>query len=184
MLKTHYDLDHSDMLIGVGGEWDRFAQDNDAPNAMADNVLGNRLWDHIQTHSVASYLNALFFTCRELQTRLVLPYRCDSPTVPQLFTMQIIPIGQGGLRVEHIQQAQPLSNGSGAPIRLTDRHASVKCSVCCSVKVGADWIDPFATPDQIDFPKGLGLCRSCKTEAMGVISAALDSRKNVLSWRA
>lgn len=165
MLKTYYVLDRNGRILDAGGDWDQFALANGADGAVARKTIGTTLWENVAGFETQSYLNALFFAVRSLLDTISLPYRCDSPTERRLFNMTIAPADNLELPVDHALVSCSSNRQLPAVSSFTGRHSAVKCSVCCSFKVGKTWVDPFTSPDPIDFPEGLGVCPECKRTA-------------------
>lgn len=157
----YYVLTARNVIEDAGGEWDQFALENGGDTAIRSKVIGTSIWDHIATAEVAAYFDAVLFSARKTDHVVSLPYRCDSPDEPRLFKMNVHPLGQGGLKVEH--HAQPISfDISRSPVKLESLHSVEKCSICCAFKVGDQWIDPYSQPSKQEFPQGVGLCPSCE----------------------
>lgn len=183
MNNSFYQVDSDDRIIGVSESWDSFALDNDGKAATAHKVLGTLLWDHIHQFEVKSYLNAIFFSVRQKGEIVCLPYRCDSLMQSRAFLMTVRPLSYGGLCIEHDEVKTSLALVKKAPLELHSYYSHMKCSVCCSFKVGDEWVDPFSEPLEIDFPKGLGICPKCKAEAAAVLAASDQSKKsNVIAF--
>lgn len=165
-----YILDHADVVDGIGGDW---SSENSDQRSWSDQVLGTKLWKHIQGQETKSYLNAVFFAVRQSQEVIILPYRCDTPLKPRHCLMAVIPRQNDGLTVDHLD-GPVLTHATAAPLVSTyDAFSTTRCSICCAFKVGSEWIDPHTLPDPTDFPKGFGICPTCKSFAAGQISEAL-----------
>ncbi|THH37138.1 hypothetical protein E4Z66_09405 [Aliishimia ponticola] len=169
-MRSFYDIDQQDVIVGIGGDWDTFALQNDSPSAQAAEVTGYPLWDSVEGFETMSYLNALFFAVRRKGIPLNLRYRCDSPKMARLFNMTISPLRENGLRVEHVQIAPGPHMQHQTAVDFSLHYSPKKCSVCCAFLIGDEWVDPFTLPTTVDFPKGVGLCEHCKKEALNAIA--------------
>jgi len=166
----YYTLDHNDVVDGIGGDW---ASENADQLAWSDQVVGTKLWKHVQGQETKSYLNAVFFAVRQTQEVIILPYRCDSLLKPRHCLMAVIPQQNDGLTVDHIDGPVLTHVKAAAQENTHDVYSTKRCSICCAFQLGREWIDPHTLPNPIDFPKGLGICPSCKSVASGQISEAL-----------
>jgi len=168
-----YSIDENDLIYRTSGTWTDFASENGGSKDIAQDVVGTELWDHVHGLEIKSYLNAIFYAVRTSRHSIVLPYRCDTPLQPMLFSMTVAFEQNGCLRVDH--KAQPALVGV-RPSNVADisqTGSQLKCSVCCAFKVGEEWLDPFVQPSVMDFPKGLGVCPACKRKAAGATTEVL-----------
>lgn len=180
-MRTSYTIDREYKIVSVDGLWDDFAAKNDGAMAMADQVIGRSIWEFVVGFEVQSFLNAVIFSVRQKNLEFESLYRCDSPDTPRLCRMNAISLPHGLVRVEHTllghPQLRPLYNVRS----LVDRRCVNRCSMCCSFKVGDDWIDSFANPEKNFFPKSHVVCPTCKGEArrgLGEIIRLTGSRRS------
>ncbi len=83
-------INGDDLLVSTSPEWDRFAIANGAPEVVASRVLGRPIWSFLSdptTHSVYQRIFAIVRAGR----RLLLPFRCDSPTRRRSMMLSIEP---------------------------------------------------------------------------------------------
>jgi hypothetical protein len=175
---SFYRLNSLNRIVDAGGAWDAFARAAAAPGAGRDAVIGRSIWEFLQSAELQGYMNTLFVAARVTGHPISLPYRCDSKQVPRRYMMTITPLRKGGLMVRHDPVMLSLEEGPNC-LPLTAWHTETKCSVCCAVKVGEQWIDPFVQPSEMLFPKGLGVCPKCKAEGAAKVAQimALPRRK-------
>lgn len=162
-LFSFYVLDTHDVIAETGGQWDDFAYENNGAAAATGNVLGHSLWSMIQGREMRSFLNGVFFWCRQERVGFESLYRCDSPDEARLFRMIVESHDNGFLWVGH--RFVTSSRKSMSVVELSERLQGARCDMCCYYKVGNEWIDPFAHPAPHDFPSKNVLCPSCKREA-------------------
>lgn len=161
-MKTSYTVDQDHRIICVGGSWDDFAAQNDGANAMAEQVIGHSLWKFTDGFEVQSFLNAIIFSVRQKNQVFTTLYRCDGPNTPRLFRMTATPLSQGHVQVDHALLETPQFPFSPSVVALVRNVCNNRCSMCCSFKVGEDWIDPFAHPETRFFPDSHVVCPACK----------------------
>lgn len=123
-MKTYYILNANNIILETGGDWDRFASENDGAAAMGDQVRGHSLWRFVQGDGVRSYLNAVLFSCRSQGRGLVLPLRCDSPFERRDLRMTVTPLPGQLLKVSHHQVITRPRNLTGA---VWERGGCINC---------------------------------------------------------
>lgn len=157
-----YVINEADDIVSVGPEWDRFAVENDAPRAMAKNVIGRKIWDFIDGFETSSYLNAIFYACRMDTESFDILYRCDAPEVQRLFRLSICPEEKGWLTLNHALVHNKKRLQANNVAIFTDHFDNTRCSVCCSFLVGENWIDTFSHLNDRYFPKSYSVCPTCR----------------------
>jgi hypothetical protein len=183
-METSYTIDPDDRLVAINGPWDTFAMENRGECAVAEKILGHRLWNFVQGFETQSYLNAIFFFCRNEKEQFETTYRCDSYGEKRLFRMNIEFHDPGVLLVSHrlVSSTQIISPDNVVPIK--DWISETRCSVCCKFQINDTWIDPFAVAEVMYFPRSYVVCPECKAVArkqLGSVStvSALRSRDSV-----
>ena len=88
-----YRIDASDTITYVNPEWIRFAEANDAPDLTADAVVGKSIWAFIHGADTQSLYKELFRNLRSHPSEIMIPFRCDSPTIirRRLFNTEPVP---------------------------------------------------------------------------------------------
>jgi hypothetical protein len=79
--KYRYRVDAADLLVWVDAWWLAFAQENGAPELTEELVLGRCLWDFVGGCATQELYRDIHGRVRSTGTAVVLPFRCDSPTV-------------------------------------------------------------------------------------------------------
>lgn len=166
---TEYRLDQDNRIVGVAGGWDAFATENGAPAARADAVLGRRLWDFIEGHQTRALLNNLFMIVRLRDAALKLQYRCDAPALRRVYEMAVEPGPDDGLTVRHRLLSSARAPSGARVVIFAPEGDRARCSICCAVRVGDAWFDPFALADARFFVRAYGVCPHC-----AAATAALD----------
>lgn len=72
-----YYIESSNKIVDLSPDWDQMAVGEGAPGPPRSEIIGCSLWDFVSGHETRSYLNALFFWCRQSNRAVSLPYRCD-----------------------------------------------------------------------------------------------------------
>lgn len=140
---TEYELDADDRIRSVGGAWQAFAHENDAPD-LADAVLGTSIWRWIEGPEVRHLYEILFSGVRETGSRVRFPFRCDSPRLRRFMELDVAPVSHGGLRLRAVLTRVEPRKPVGLPAARSDgpgAHLAI-CSWCNHVRVGADrWLE-------------------------------------------
>lgn len=159
-------VDRDNRIVEAGGgEWDRFALENDGRDAVAARVLGTNLLDHV--HGDASRM--LVFTMLERARRITrphkVPFRCDSPHFKRFMEMEVSPAPNQGvsfayrlLRVEPFPEPLRFAVGDArrGPLRI-------RCSSCNRIREAGRWREPEETmtgPEPIII--AYGVCDICQ----------------------
>lgn len=142
--------------------WDKFASDSDGQAALEKNVIGGTIFDFVNGFDTASFLNAIFFAVRSKHSEFTTTYRCDGPNEKRLFRMHVLPLVNGGLRVDHTLTGSRVVSPKASILSLRQAACENRCSVCCSIRVADEWIDSFSQPDIAFFPNSHTVCPNCK----------------------
>jgi len=166
-----YWLDIGDVIVDITGEWNSFAQENNAQELERRRVIGRNLLSFIQGDVTRMYVRTLIQSARLMRKPLVRAYRCDSPEQRRYMEMRLCLEDSGLLRWEHrLVRIEPLPrrlefrvlDGPVRPPRI------VRCSICNRLKQRAGWVEPDA--GEIPCPEGdgqipviYGVCPGCLT---------------------
>ena len=105
--KYRYAVDASDTIISVSPTWLAFARENGAPELSEPAVVGRSLWDFIDGPETVSLYKAIFQRVRSSTPRVMMPFRCDSPTLRRHMRLDITRCPDGGLQfdsvLEHVE---------------------------------------------------------------------------------
>lgn len=169
-MKNRYILNASDQIISVGSGWDEFALQNNAPDAVAKNVIGRRYWEFVSGRETISFLNSIFFACRMDMQPFSILYRCDSADEKRLFRLVIQPGQDKALTLDHQLVHSTTYSSSKKVVDFENRFDGSRCSICSSFLVGDNWIDPFTQPDTRYFAKSYVVCPKCTEETQFELS--------------
>lgn len=165
-MENQYVLSPSGQIISVSADWDKHALRNGAPMAVSKYVLGRDWWEYVSGVQTRSYLNAIFFACRMDNQIFSIQCRCDAPDEKMLYRFTVRPQEDETLVVTHTHIRASEFHKSEFETGLQDSVETERCSVCCSFRLGENWIDPFSQPDKRYFPQSFGVCPDCRAAAM------------------
>ena len=84
-----YQLDANDVLVSVSDDWLAFARENGASELVAESVVGKSLWDFIPDEPTRTLYRDVFATVRATDQPVVVPFRCDSPTLQRFMRLEV-----------------------------------------------------------------------------------------------
>ena len=164
-ITNSYTLNDEDRIVSVGPQWDQYALDEDAPESVADKVLGREIWDFIEGHQTRDYLFGIFHVCRIEYEEFNALYRCDTPDLYRLFRLIVKPHASGMLTVDHALIEKRQSAGIRRIAAFPDHHDTTRCSICCAFQIGGKWIDLEVRPEPGNFAKSYSICPKCQKTA-------------------
>ena len=100
--RYRYRVDRADILIWVDALWLAFAKENGATELTEENVLGRSLWDFVGGDDVCTLYQQAHSRVRSSNKPVVLPFRCDSPTLIRHMRMIIHPEEGGQVLYESL----------------------------------------------------------------------------------
>lgn len=127
-------VDSEYRLLWVGGEWDEFALQNAAQQALANHVLSTSLLAHIAGEETRQLVARLIETVLRTKRPLRMEYRCDSPSMARSYLLTIQPMkDERALMVHDLRDAWHFS----PPLNLWRYVAEArncKCSFCGDIR--------------------------------------------------
>ena len=138
-----YWIDRSDAITRVSDQWLRFAQENEAPELTTPRVLRQPIWRFIVGADLQRVYRELFRSLRSHRAELIIPFRCDSPTVVRHMELTLRSLGNGVIELE----GRLLRQQTREPVDVFSRRArrsneSISiCSLCRRFLWENDWID-------------------------------------------
>lgn len=172
-----YCIDAADEIVGVSGDWDRFAVENDSPaELLSGAVVHRRFWDFVSGDTLGHVYRRMFAKVHAGES-LDFSFRCDSPELRRFLTLRMNPIGDGGIEfiTETVcteeREFQPLFDIKAARVG----EFVVACSWCNKIKTAANvWKEAEdAVLDlglfEIDAlpPLSHGMCDGCYKAVIG-----------------
>lgn len=155
-------LDPSNKIIDVSPDWDSLVLPSGGVAVQSHRVVGRSLWDFVNGGDTRSYLNALFFWCRQTGHALTMPYRCDAPNLRRECRMKITPHIEGGLEIRHDVLLIRETEGFHA---LEPDGTAEQCSQCLSWHGPAGWYDQTMSVPARDMFVHYVICPQCRLAA-------------------
>jgi hypothetical protein len=161
-------LNEQNDIVSVGGEWDHFALENNAPELVAANIIGRPVLDFVSGNVTRQFVLAILQLVRSGSRPIELEYRCDSPEVRRFMRMYVSLMKSGQvcfinstLRVEARDQECFISKAV-----QRSKNTSIRCSMCNMVKSPKDWVEPeqLLASNAVAHSELLvvyGICESC-----------------------
>lgn len=146
-------VDRLDRIIAVSDTWEAVASIGGVGQALkTEQVLGKSLDSYICGDNAILYIDACLKLCRIRNQTLFRDYRCDSPTHKRFMQMEMVPLPQKAVEMNHfLIKEEPFES----PVNIKDVSKLtspivrgvfqyVRCSMCNALKsVGSDqWIPP------------------------------------------
>lgn len=168
-------VDSEYRLLWVGGEWDEFALQNAAQQALANHVLSTSLMAHIAGDETRRLTARLIETVLATKRPLRLQYRCDSPSMARAYQLTIQPMKEErALMVHDLKDAWHFS----PPLNIWhyDPNAKdCKCSFCGDVRFGGEaaWTDCDAIGERHPTRVVYEVCDRCDAAVSEAIQLVL-----------
>ena len=180
--KIQYLIDAHDRIVLVSGDWDLFAEENDAADTKVAKIVNRSLWQFVTERTTRAVYSEVLKSVRTGKTA-EFTMRCDGPALRRLVEISVKPLPAG--EVEFTTQVlatkdrpeQPLFSRSA---RRSDRKVNV-CAWCDRVQVGPDdWrdVEDAAEPLHLDNADAMprlsqAVCPHC-IEKMAHVLAEMD----------
>ncbi|MGL4237292.1 hypothetical protein [Tabrizicola sp.] len=174
-LQVYAVVDSNYRLLWVGGEWDEFALQNAARNALANTVLSTSLMAHIAGEETRALTAQMIDTVLKQKRPLRLEYRCDSPSLARKFQLTIQPMKDNrALLVHDLRDAWHFST----PLNLWRYDPAApdcKCSFCGNVRFAnaSDWTTCDEIGDRHPTVVTYEVCAGCRAEVAKAIEEVL-----------
>ena len=84
-----YRVDANDLIVWVDPLWLAFAQENGASELTEDSVLSRSLWEFVAGDVTRRLFAELHARVRQFHRPVVLPFRCDSPSLKRHMQLTI-----------------------------------------------------------------------------------------------
>jgi hypothetical protein len=142
---TRYSIDVSDEIVAVGGDWDRFARENDAPlELFSGNILHRSFWDFLSGAALEHVYQRIMTNVRAGEC-MEFAFRCDSPGLRRFLTLRMTPADDGGINFV----TETICTEEREFQRVFDADADraegivIACSWCNKLKTGLhQWQEP------------------------------------------
>lgn len=143
MVRYPYEIDAHDVLIDVGDRWEQFAEECGAEGLDRRRVLNRPLWDFIAGRETKHAYELLLGRAREGGKPLVVPFRCDGPTIRRYMELDIVPRTAG--QVQLVGRLLRTETRPHVALLDAERECSdevlVICSWCKRVDAEGQWME-------------------------------------------
>lgn len=164
---TKYTLSRFNEVLSVEGNWSHLA--GLCLCLPLAEVIGRNLFDLVAGSETASYLNAIFFSCRRSGQSFSDTHSTDNGGVLRSFCMTVYPQRRGELEVSHeLVDQKPFA--SSVNLRSAAGALRVKCSICCRVRRQGIWIAPEIMALTADAAPEYVVCPDCRARANAQLS--------------
>lgn len=177
-LTARYRVEADHRIGWTSANWDRFAEENGAPELAGGSVLGHSLWDYIEGSETRALYNSILQRVRETGSAFVLAFRCDSPEKRRFMRLRMSSSEEGQL----LLVAELLREEPRPRVRLLDSACPrqgapvVICSFCKRVESGrGDWCEVEEAEKELELDEAATLpplfhavCPDCKNAAQGL----------------
>ncbi|REK11903.1 MAG: hypothetical protein DWQ37_12840 [Planctomycetota bacterium] len=127
-----YSLDRGDRIATVGDPWRAFARENGAPELDGDAVLGNSVFDYIADEPTRSFYQRVFEQVRATDRPVVVPFRCDSPTLRRFMRMEVRHLPPCGIGLKSIlERVEPCPRQTLLDAELPTSESAITMCSCC-----------------------------------------------------
>ena len=174
-----YQLDAHDCIASLDAAWNAFAAQNGGPELADDSIIGQSIWRFIDGWEVRHLYEHVFDAVRSQDRDVVIPFRCDSPTLRRFMELRISALRDDGLAlVSHLirEEARPRVELPHRDIGDTEDLVRL-CSWCKRVQlVDRTWVEVEQAIQDLELFQSTtmpaithGMCGDCATEIQSQI---------------
>lgn len=171
---VEYAIDRHDVVVAIGGDWDAFAESNEAPE-LAGSAARTPLWDSIADDQLRDLWRAAVDAVRATGRPASIPFRCDAPDVRRWYRMDLSPGDDGGVHFRSeltFEMERPALEVLRREVPRDDELPTVQvCSWCAKASNGAGWrpIEELLASARLleadpPPPVSYGICPGCQDE--------------------
>jgi hypothetical protein len=171
-----YSVDAEDRLDWVGTTWLAFARENGAAHLTAKSALGQSLWSFIEGEQTRQLYRTLLKQVRERRSRMIVPFRCDSPRLRRYMRLSISARRDDRVRLDGILvKTEPRAHLEvvDTSISRTDQILTI-CSLCQRALIDSvGWVDIEAAVGRLHLLEGAAhpqlryeVCSDCESSSM------------------
>lgn len=137
-----YRVNADNIIEVVTPDWLSFARENSAPSLTVEAVVGQSLFRFLAGNSVRYLYQLIIDRARRRQRTIVIPFRCDGPSVRRFMELSISPSANGNVQFvsrtirEEYRKTVALLDASAT---RTDEYVAM-CSWCKRVEVLGKWL--------------------------------------------
>lgn len=141
---VEYTIDADDAVVGVGGQWAEFANDNGAAELVAPPV-DRTLWSYFDQPEVRELWQMVVSHVRTHEAPARLPFRCDAPQARRWFEMSVSPVADGHIhfRSELVfeEERTPVALLDATIERAADDDPVTVCTWCGRGDLDGAWVE-------------------------------------------
>jgi len=100
--KYRYRVDAADRIVWADARWLAFAAENGAADLRVESVIGKPLWGFVRGNETRKLNTEVHARVRRTRKTVVLPFRCDSPTLKRHMRLTITLGEDGELHYESV----------------------------------------------------------------------------------
>lgn len=172
-----YQVDKSDMIINVSGNWKAFALENVwEAGSSSEHIVGVSLWDFVDGFDTRHLYQELFRRVRSGTVCKPIPFRCDSPDERRFLELRVIALNDGDIEVRSTRlrtEPRPHVNLIDPEVDRTPGQLKI-CSMCKKIEVTPgtwaeieDGVIQLRTFEEETVPQLThGLCSTCLNQAL------------------
>lgn len=176
-----YRVDADNIIESVTPDWLSFARENSASTLTVEAVVGRSLFRFLAGTSVRYLYQLIIDRTRRSQRTIVIPFRCDGPSVRRFMELSISPCANGNVQF----QGRTIREEDRKTVSLLDASVSrtgeyvEMCSWCKRVVVSGKWLEveqalnKARLLEQTSFPKiAHNICADCEERVKRKIEEA------------
>ncbi len=177
-----YRIDADAKLVWVGGGWEAFALENEAPTIADRSILGESLWRFVNGVETRHVYEMMFEKIRRDRTAVIVPFRCDSPDMRRYMELRIGLASSSGDELELVAVLLRTEPRPSAPL-LEPRGSRSRellgiCSFCKRVEVmAADWVEVDEAVSRLELLAAAnlpnlshGVCPDCRSRVQELMT--------------
>ncbi len=169
-MQSFYRVDHEDRITLVGGDWDRFAEQNDGVNLAAEHIIGSELTASIAGDTQKKYIRTILQIARVSVDPIEVDYACHAPDELRHARMKLTADPDGSVLVEHsFLSTHQRMTGEGADTeqwRPKWVPPLKQCVTCKLVQSPKGWVTREQWPLSRSQNLFWGFCPDCKPELL------------------
>lgn len=180
---VEYSIDDQNRLVSFNHNWNPFALENSSAHLVAENLVGQPLFDHISGDELSQLWRSIIDGVRNRQKTAEFDYRCDSPHLKRHMRMRVS-FSAGRVHFSSAVLRTTAVAGLGI-FDLNQQRAKsiiIACSWCKRIKAGETlWLEPEIAVDRMQLLQdehlpeiSHGICPACYSNVWDDLEKQLD----------
>ena len=166
----NYRVNAEDRIDHVSSEWLDFARENDASDLYSEAVIGQPIFQFVSNEETRHLYEMILDRVRTSGNEVVVPFRCDSPSVRRFMELEVSPGPDGHVRF----QGRIVREEKRQPVLLLDSSINRDddflkvCSWCKRVQAEGEWLEVELAVERLELfnrqrlPQiSHGICEDC-----------------------